>query len=57
LLEQHSESYKIWSAFIKIKAEGKSLIMKFDPEFVIFSAPGICQSHIQTEQQPCQSVQ
>ena len=28
LLEQHSESFNIWSATIRINAEGKSLIMK-----------------------------
>jgi len=28
LLEQHSESFKIWSAIIRINTEGKSLIMK-----------------------------
>jgi len=26
LLEQHSESFKIWSAIIRINTEGKSLI-------------------------------
>jgi len=28
LLKQHSESFKIWSAIIRINTEGKSLIMK-----------------------------
>jgi len=28
LLEQHSESLKMWSAIIRINTEGKSLIMK-----------------------------
>jgi len=28
LFEQHSESFKIWSAIIRINTEGKSLIMK-----------------------------
>ena len=28
LLEQHCESFKIWSAIIRIHTEGKSLIMK-----------------------------
>ena len=28
LLEQHSESFKIWSAMIRINTEGKSSIMK-----------------------------
>ena len=31
LLEQHSESFKIWSAIIRINTEGKSLIMKLGP--------------------------
>ena len=32
LLEQHSESFKILSAIIRINTEGKSLIMKFGPD-------------------------
>ena len=32
LLEQHSESFEIWSAIIKINPEGKSLIMKLGPD-------------------------
>jgi len=32
LLEQHSESFKIWSAIIRINTEGKSLIMKLGPD-------------------------
>jgi len=28
LLKQHSESFKSWSAIIRINTEGKSLIMK-----------------------------
>jgi len=28
LLEQHSESFKIWSAIIRINTEGKSLVIK-----------------------------
>jgi len=28
LLKQHSESFKMWSAIIRINTEGKSLIMK-----------------------------
>ena len=32
LLEQHSESFEIWSAIIKINTEGKSLIMKLGPD-------------------------
>ena len=31
LLEQHSESFNIWSAIIRINTEGKSLIMKLGP--------------------------
>jgi len=31
LLEKHSESFKIWSAIIRINTEGKSLIMKLGP--------------------------
>jgi len=31
VLEQHSESFKGWSAIIRINTEGKSLIMKLDP--------------------------
>ena len=31
LLEQHSESFDIWSAIISINTEGKSLIMKLGP--------------------------
>ena len=33
LLEQHSESFKLWSAIIRIHIEGKSLIMKLGPDF------------------------
>ena len=32
LLEQHSESFKIWSAIIRINTEGKSLIMNWAQE-------------------------
>jgi len=32
LLAQHSKSLTIWSAIIRINTEGKSLIMKLDPE-------------------------
>ena len=35
LLEQHSESFKSWSAIIRINTEGKSLIMKFCPVLFI----------------------
>ena len=35
LLEQHNESFKIWSAIISINIEGKSLIMKLGPDLVI----------------------
>ena len=31
LLEQHSESYEIWSAIIRINTGGRSLIMKLGP--------------------------
>jgi len=31
LLEQHRESFKVWSAIIRINTEGKSLIMKLGP--------------------------
>jgi len=32
LLEQHSESFKSWSAIIRINTEGKYLIMKLGPD-------------------------
>ena len=32
MLEQHSESFKSWSAIIRINTEGKSLIMKLGPD-------------------------
>jgi len=35
MLEQHSELFKIWSAIIKINTEGKSLIMKLDPDIFV----------------------
>ena len=31
LLEQHSETFKIWSTIIRINTEGKSLIMNLGP--------------------------
>ena len=31
LLKQHSESFKNWSAIIRINTEGESLIMKLGP--------------------------
>ena len=31
MFEQHSESFKIWSAIIRINTDGKSLIMKLGP--------------------------
>ena len=34
LLKQHSESFNIWSAIIRINTEGKSLIMKLGPGFI-----------------------
>ena len=39
LLEQHSESFNIWSAIIRINTEGKSLIMKLGPESLIITPP------------------
>jgi len=38
LLEQHSESFKIWWAIITTNTEGKSLIMKFGAQ--------VSESHI-----------
>jgi len=35
LLEQHSESFKIWSTIIRIINEGKSLIMKLGPDTLV----------------------
>jgi len=32
LLEQHSGSFKSWSAIIRINTDGKSLITKLGPE-------------------------
>ena len=31
-LKQHSESFKLWSAIIRIHIGGKSLIMKLGPD-------------------------
>ena len=39
LLEQHSESFKIWSAIIRINTEGKSLIMQLGPDSLIITPP------------------
>jgi len=39
LLEQHSESFKIWSAIIRINTEGKSLIMKLGPGLLVQFLP------------------
>ena len=53
LLERHSESFKIWSAIIRINTEGKSSIMKLGPVYslrvilawkVLF--PAICQNSL-----------
>ena len=33
LLGQHSESFKIWSAIIRINTDGKSSIMKLGPGY------------------------
>jgi len=35
LLEQHSDSLEIWSTMIRIKTEGKSLIMKLCPDTIL----------------------
>jgi len=40
LLDQHSESFNIWSAIIRINTECKSLIMKLGP--VLF-----CRSYLE----------
>jgi len=37
LLIQHSESFKIVSAIIRIKTLGKSLIMKLSPEVTVIN--------------------
>jgi len=37
LLEQHGQSFKIWSAIIRINTRGKSLIVKLDPDNVNFA--------------------
>ena len=42
LLEQHSESFNIWSAIIRINTEGKSLIMKLGPGVVTY-VPHSCK--------------
>ena len=39
LLELHSESFKIWSAIIRINTEGKSLIMKLGPGLLVQFLP------------------
>ena len=43
LLEQQSESFKIWSAIIRINTEGKSLIMKLGPYWL--DLIGVCYCH------------
>ena len=35
LLEQHNESFNIWSAIITINIESKSLILKSSPVFLL----------------------
>ena len=45
LLQQHSESFKCWSAIIRINTEGKSSIMKLCPgvsykRYVIYKGIG-----------------
>ena len=50
LLEQHSESFKIWSAIIRIDTECKSLIMKLGPEQTgirITTCPGSSKAGIE----------
>ena len=37
LCEQHSESFKIWSAIKRINTKGKSLIMKLGQDGVVVS--------------------
>ena len=45
-LEQHSESFKIWSAIIRINTEGKSLIMKLGLGLlVVFTEIAISENH------------
>ena len=44
LLEQHSESFKIWLAIIRINTEGKSLIMKLGPGLVVMFTLGFIQT-------------
>ena len=44
LLEQHSESFNIWSAIIRINTEGKSLIIKLGPGIIRLN----CCAHILT---------
>ena len=46
LLEQHSESFKVWSAIIRINTEGKSLIMKFGPGTVTLLNDNQTVTHI-----------
>ena len=43
MLEQHSESFKSWSAIIRINTEGKFLIMKLDPGPDILVITGVFQ--------------
>ena len=38
LLEQHSKSYEIWSAIIRINTEGSSLNMKLGPGFTVLNS-------------------
>ena len=39
LLEQHSESFKIWSAIIRINTKGNSSIMKLGPYLITIITP------------------
>jgi len=34
LVEQHSESFKMWSAIIRFNTEGKSFIIKMSPDIL-----------------------
>jgi len=40
LLKQHSESFEIWLAIIRIKTKDKSLIMKLGPDLFVKNNAG-----------------
>ena len=42
LLGQHSESFKIWSAIIRINTDGKCLIMELGPGHVNYWLSILC---------------